>query len=139
MIIQPPQQGRRGSPDGGSVQDAAADVGVILPDVAMLALQQGRMIEAIKLIRSANPGLDLTRAKAALERLQAQAKAQVHGKAVAPDDGDDGDAPVRVVSSGPSRRPPTVEMGDPPGQLRWLLVVVVLLSAAVWMLFGGGA
>ena len=51
-----------------------ASAGLVLPDVAVLALQQGRLIEAIKLIRAANPGLDLARATALLARLQAQAR-----------------------------------------------------------------
>jgi hypothetical protein len=34
-------------------------------------------------------------------------------------------------------RPPTVEQGDPPGQLRWLLIVLALLALGLWFAFGG--
>ena len=73
MITIPPQD-VRGKPDRQQVQEAMASAGLVLPDVAVLALQQGRLIEAIKLIRAANPGLDLARAKAVMERMQAQAR-----------------------------------------------------------------
>ena len=131
MIIIPPSSSQRRKPDRQQVQEAAANAGMVLPDVAVMALQQGRVIEAIKLIRSANPGLDLARAKAVMQRMQAQAQAAV----VVADQG-------VVVADKPSlrllpRRPPTVAMGDPPGQLRWLLAVVALLVAAAWIGFGG--
>ena len=113
------------------MQQAAANAGLVLPDVAVLALQQGRVIEAIKLIRGANPGLDLARAKAVMQRMQAQA----HVAAA-----DAGGGVVRVSKAAmplQQHRPPTVAMGDPPGELRWLLLVVALVAAAVWIGFGG--
>lgn len=131
MITIPPPTGQRGKPDRQQMQEAAASAGLILPDVAVLALQQGRVIEAIKLIRTANPGLDLARAKAVMERMQAQARAAAAGEGA-------------MVSGKPamqvqSRRPPTVAMGDPPGQLRWLLLVVAMILAAAWVGFGAAA
>ena len=132
MIILPPPSNQRRTPDQKQVQEAAASAGVILPDVAVLAFQQGRLIEAIKLIRTANPGLDLARAKTAMLRMQADARTAVADEvADAVDHG-------RPATQATSRRPPTVAMGDPPGQLRWLLVVVALLVAATWIAFGGG-
>lgn len=131
MIILPPSSGQRRKPGHEQIQDAAAGAGLILPDVAVLALQQGRVIEAIKLIRGANPGLDLARAKAVMQRMQAQAHSAVEHKRAGPV------APGKPSLPAPSRRPPTVEMGDPPGQLRWLLLVATLLAAAVWLGFGG--
>lgn len=135
MILLPPSA-KRAASDRRTAQDVAAGVGVALPDVAVLALQQGRVIEAIKLIRTANPGLDLARAKAALERMQHQARATD-----ADEDGYAHEAAMPAVVMRPAplstRRPPTVAMGDPPGQLRWLLVVVALLVAATWIAFGG--
>lgn len=131
MITMPPPSGQPRKPDHGQLQDAAASAGLILPDAAVLAFQQGRMIEAIKLIRAANPGLDLSRAKAVMERMQAQAHAAAGG--INPGATAHGKSPMPV----PSRRRPTVEMGDPPGQLRWLLIVVALLAAAVWIGFDG--
>ena len=108
-----------------------ASAGLVLPDVAVLALQQGRLIEAIKLIRAANPGLDLARAKAVMERMQAQARTAVAEATPV-------DAARSAVRVRP-QRPPTVAMGDPPGQLRWLLVVVAALVAAAWIVFDGVA
>lgn len=129
----PQPTGQRHKPSHEQMQQAAAGAGLVLPDAALLALQQGRMIEAIKLIRGANPGLDLARAKAVMQRMQAQAHAAV-------DDTLPGTlAGGKPSLTAPSRRPPTVEMGDPPGQLRWLLVVAGLLAAAAWFGFGGSA
>jgi len=34
------------------------------------------------------------------------------------------------------KRPPTVQMGDAPGGLRWMLVVLALLAAATWIMLG---
>lgn len=129
MIILPPPSSQRRKPDH---QQAAASAGLDLPDMAILAMQQGRVIEAIKLIRTANPGLDLSRAKAVFERMQAQAGAA---------DASTGLVGVGKASPRPvmQKRPPTVEMGDPPGQLRWLLIVLALLVAAGWIGFNGVA
>jgi hypothetical protein len=133
MITIPPPADQRHKPDRQQVQQAAASAGLILPDAALLALQEGRVIEAIKIVRGANPGLDLARAKAAMQRMQAQAHAAVDDKVSGPFAGGKPSLPV------PSRRPPTVEMGDPPGQLRWLLVLAGLLAAVAWFGFGGGS
>ena len=32
------------------------------------------------------------------------------------------------------KRPPTVQMGDAPGSLRWMLIVLALLAAATWIM-----
>jgi hypothetical protein len=131
MITIPPPSGQRHKPGHEQVQQAAASAGLVLPDAAVLALQQGRVIEAIKLIRGANPGLDLARAKAVIQRMQAQAA--VEEKVPRPF------ASGKPSLPAPSRRTPTVEMGDPPGQLRWVLVVAGLLATAAWFGFGGGS
>lgn len=131
MINVPPPSGQQRKSGHEQVQEAAASAGLILPDAALLAFQQGRMIEAIKLIRGANPGLDLVRAKAVMERMQAQARAATAGL----------EPPARGAGKAmlplQSRRPPTVAMGDPPGQLRWLLIVLGLIAAGVWVAFDG--
>jgi hypothetical protein len=132
MIILPPPPSQRRKPDHQQVQQAAASAGLALPDVALLAFQQGRVLEAIKLIRTANPGLDLSRAKAAFERMQAHAGAADANSGFA----GIGKAPPPAARQ---KRPPTVAMGDPPGQLRWLLVMVALLVAAAWIGFNGVA
>lgn len=126
MIIIPPPTSQRRTPDRQQVQAAAANAGLELPDAAMLAFQQGRMIEGVRLVRAANPGLDLARAKAAIERMRAQA-----GSAIAQAKPDRTRAPSPLAL----RHPPTVAMGDPPGQLRWLLLVLALLAGAAWLLF----
>ncbi len=131
MITVPPPTSPRGKFDQRQVQDAMAGAGLVVPDVALLALQQGRLIEAIKVIRTANPGLDLARAKAVMERMQSQARSAVA-------DVDAASAPRKAQMPLQPRRSPTVEMGDPPGQVRWLLVVAGLLAAATWLGFGGG-
>lgn len=35
------------------------------------------------------------------------------------------------------RHPPTVEMGETPGSLRWMMIVLGLLALAAWLAFGG--
>ncbi|HWS77132.1 MAG TPA: hypothetical protein VN205_02030 [Thermomonas sp.] len=135
--MQPPPVHRSDSkPDAKALQAAAADAGLVLPDAALQAFREGRMIEAIKLIRVANPGLDLARAKAAMQRLQAS---QQFVTGVESSQRQDGLQPPQARPQPQARgtRPPTVEMGDRPGQLRWLLLVVALLAAAAWIALGG--
>jgi hypothetical protein len=91
------------------------------------------MIEAIKLVRAANPGLDLARAKAAMEHLQRAQRSTANLAGSHPEA-----APHHSPAPLASRtRPPTVAQGDPPGQLRWVLIVLALLAGAVWYVFGG--
>lgn len=132
MIIVPPPSKPRGKPDRKQVQDAVASAGLILPDLAIQALQDGRVIEAIKLIRTANPGLDLARAKAVMDKMQAQARSTATDVDAGPV------APIKASMPVQPRRTPTVQMGDEPGQLRWLLVVAGLLAAVLWLGFGAG-
>jgi hypothetical protein len=132
MVNVPPPTSPHGKSDRQKLQDAAAGAGLILPDMAVQAFQQGRVIEAIKLIRTANPGLDLTRAKAVVERMQAQA----HSAAADMRPGSTGAGKASMPLQ--SHRPPTVAKGDPPGQVRWLLVVVAIVAVATWLAFSGG-
>ena len=120
--------------DAKALQAAAAEAGIQLPDAALQAFRDGRMIEAIKLIRAVNPGLDLARAKAALDHLQ-RAQRSATGMAADKVQGARHSLPAMVARS---TRPPTVEQGDPPGQLRWLLIVLALLALGIWFAFGGG-
>ena len=93
------------------------------------ALARGDRLGAIKLMREAGaPNL-----KAALQAIEAQAaKASATTK---PEPASASKTLVQQVRG----RPPTVAMGDPPGQLRWLLAVVAMLVAAAWIGFGNGA
>lgn len=137
----PPSPTQRPALDLRRLHQAAEGAGIQLPETAVLALQQGQLLEAIKRIRAANPGLDLRRAKQLADRLQAHsnatkpAKKSTHkpdtasGHAVV-------DAAHAVQSRDPHARPPTVQMGDAPGGLRWVLAVAVLLAVAVWLAFG---
>ena len=127
--MQPPPVHR---PDAKTLQAAAADAGINLPDAAVQAFQHGRMIEAIKLVRAANPGIDLARAKAAMEHLQRAQRSAVGAAA-----GQLGEAHRPPAPQARATRPPTVEQGDPPGQLRWLLIVLALIAAGLWFAFGG--
>ena len=127
--MQPPPAPR---PDAKTLQAAAADAGITLPDAAIQAFQQGRMIEAIKLVRASNPGLNLARAKAAMEHLQ-----RAQGSGVGAAAGKLGEAHRPAPLQARATRPPTVEQGDPPGQLRWLLIVLALVAGGVWFAFGG--
>ncbi|MEF9977251.1 MAG: hypothetical protein RR969_12590 [Thermomonas sp.] len=120
--------------DAKALQAAAADAGIQLPDAALQAFRDGRMIEAIKLIRAVNPGLDLARAKAALDHLQ---RAQRSATGVAAGKTQDARQLPPAVQAR-STRPPTVEQGDPPGQLRWLLIVLALLALGIWFALAGG-
>lgn len=129
--MQPPPVNR---PDAKTLQAAAADAGIQLPDAAIQAFQQGRMIEAIKLIRTANPGLDLARAKAAMEHLQQRAQRSAAGGTAGPSEALQHRSPAVHARA---TRPPTVAQGDPPGQLRWVLIVLALLAAGLWFAFGG--
>lgn len=93
------------------------------------ALARGDKLGAIKLMREAGaPNL-----RAALQAIEAQASAASQARKLGPPALPNG-APARPAMQ---PRTPTVAMGDPPGQLRWLLVVVALLVAAAWIAFGG--
>lgn len=112
----------------GVDQPGGASAGFVLPPDAAAAVAQGRFIEAIALLRGANPQLDLKSAQAAIddylhppsESASPPARSKRH---------------VRT----PSARVPTVVAGDS-GSALWLLALVLLVLAAVlaWWL-GGGA
>ena len=118
-----------------------------LPPELQLALQRGDLLGAIKAIRSVGR-MDLQAAKRAVEqqvREQAQRQA-VEARAHADGGKHELEAVADQVRAAARRaaqakrvreRPPTIEMGDRPGDMRWVLIVAALLAAAVWVVFGG--
>ena len=93
------------------------------------ALARGDKLGAIKLMREAGaPNL-----KAALQAIEAQAANASRATKSGPPSRRK-DVPGRPA---PQARTPTVMMGDPPGQLRWLLLAVALLVASAWIVFDG--
>lgn len=90
-----------------------------VPAAARNALQQGNLIEAIKRLREANPGLSL---KAAKDHVDGMASAMPAPQA---------QRSGRTFAA-PRERVPTVMMGDQPGGLRWLFVLITCVALAAW-------
>ncbi len=123
-----------------------------LPPELQQALQRGDVLSAMKALRGIS-GMDLQAAKRAFEqqvRTQVQQQADA-GRQAAGDKraqaekaleamADKGRSPVRSAAHVITQqtRPPTIVMGDRPGDMRWVLIVAALLAAAVWVGFGGG-
>jgi hypothetical protein len=122
-----------------------------VPQEAVDALQRGDLVAAFKSLRQAG-GINMQAVGRALE-----AQARQHAEQQANRSG----GPVKQTAATPAetleslagkaraaqqgvaqqvalhrKRPPTVEMGDAPGSLRWMLVVLVLLAAATWIMLG---
>ena len=109
------------------------------------ALQRGDMRALMQAVRASGASIDLPAARRALQaQLRAQAQQQAAGRL------DDAQATKRAAADAAQaarqsmaeavhrrKRPPTVEMGDRPGETRWVLIVAVLLALAVWLGFGG--
>ena len=108
------------------------------------ALQRGDIRALMQALRAQGSAVDLQAARQALARQVREA--QQHGGA--------GALQVPPVARGAveaareakqdaahalrqRRRPSTVEMGDRPGEMRWMLLVAALLALAVWVVFGG--
>ena len=98
---------------------ASAKSSVHVPPTVHAALKQGNLIDAVKRLREANPGMSL---KAARDHAQGLAAT----------------LPKRHVDRAAStfasdrERTPTVVMGDKPGSLRWMLVVIAFAILAWW-------
>ena len=109
------------------------------------ALQRGDIRALMQAVRASGASIDLPAARRALQaQLRAQAQQQAAGRL------DDAQATKRAAADAAQaarqsmaevvhrrKRPPTVEMGDRPGETRWVLIVAVLLALAVWLGFGG--
>ncbi|MDI1251797.1 hypothetical protein [Thermomonas sp.] len=98
---------------------ASTQSAVQVPAVVKNALQQGNLIEAVKRLREANPGISLKAAKDHVDALGAR-------------------MPVKQIQRAAStfastrERTPTVVMGDKPGGLRWLFVLIAFVGLAGW-------
>ena len=90
-----------------------------MPAAAKSALQQGNLIDAIKRLREANPGLSLKAAKDHVDALVATVPTHPASRA-------------GTTFANARDRVPTVMMGDKPGNLRWLFVLIAFLAVAWW-------
>lgn len=113
-----------------AVMDAATSAiqksGVQVPAEARNALQQGHVLEAVKQLRAANPGMSLKAAKDHVDALAAKlpAKHVQQAKQVK-------HAASSTFASA-RERTPTVVMGDKPGGLRWLFVLIAFVALVGW-------
>lgn len=122
-----------------------------VPQAVVDALQSGDLVAAFKSLRQAG-GINVHDVRRALEAQARQhAEQQSHRAggteqqfpAGARETMDAMAGKARAAQQGIARqvalqrkRPPTVEMGDAPGSLRWMLVVLALLAAATWIMLG---
>ncbi|MGV8944223.1 hypothetical protein [Thermomonas sp.] len=90
-----------------------------IPAAVRNAMQQGNLIDAIKRLREANPGMSLKAAKDHVDGMASK-------------------LPVKRVPRAAStfthtrERTPTVVMGDSPGNLRWLFVLIAFAGLVWW-------
>lgn len=95
---------------------------LVIPPAAAAALQRGEFIEAIALLRGANPNLDLKTAKQAVDHLRSSRSAPA--------------AHVAHASAMPkSQRVPTVVEGDSGGHRSLLVLAFIAMAVALWWLF----
>lgn len=112
-------------PGGASVDDASGKVAFEFPPAAAAAVARGEMVEAIALLRGANPQLNLKSARDAVEHVRKGALPTAD------------QAPDNVFSDYP-QRVPTVMAGDR-GSHAWLVLVLVaaLVVGVLWAVGGG--
>ncbi|MEO5629565.1 MAG: hypothetical protein ABIQ62_07345 [Thermomonas sp.] len=103
-----------------SATSAIQKSGAHLPAEVGNALQQGNLLEAVKRLRQANPGMSLKAAKDHVDALGARLPA----KQVKP--------AASATFANTRERTPTVVMGDKPGGLRWLFVLIAFVGLAGW-------
>lgn len=115
-----------------AVQAVAVDEAVMTPAASAIqksgtkvtaevrnALQQGNSIDAIKRLREANPGMSLKAAKDHVDALGARLPVKQVQRAA-------------TTFANTRERTPTVVMGDKPGGLRWLFVLIAFAGLALW-------
>ena len=122
-----------------------------VPQEAVDALQRGDLVAAFKSLRQVG-GINMQAVGRALEaqaRQHAEQQADRRGDALKQtattasaalgnlaDKARDAQQGVAQQVALHRKRPPTVQMGDAPGSLRWMLIVLALLAAAAWIVFG---
>lgn len=95
---------------------------LVIPPEAAAALQRGQFIEAIALLRGANPNLDLKTARQAVDHLRSDRSTPT--------------AHAAHSSTMPrSQRVPTVVEGDRGGHRSLLVLAFIALAVALWWLF----
>lgn len=124
-----------------------------VPQEAVDALQRGDLLAAFKSIRAQGGAVNLQSIGKVLEshaRQYAEQQASARqgppplphaSRSMAQAKQAARDVASRAAATGPvadlrklaHKRPPTVAMGDAPGGLRWVLVVLALLAVAAWM------
>ena len=127
-MVEEASQAASAPADAAARRHAAAATGSLeIPESAVAALREGRMVEAIRTLRQANPGLDLKTAKDAVEALGRRLPEQA-GKARS----------QAVLALARAKRPPTVAPGDR-GGVRAVVYALALAGGALawWMLRGG--
>lgn len=115
----------------------------LLAAQVMQALARGDKIAAVKLVREAGVGslreaMQYVEAQAVsrnpavkegLQRAAQGAAADLHGL--------QSHARSAAQALPAHNRTPTVVMGEAPGHLRWVMIVLGLLALAAWLAFGG--
>jgi ribosomal protein L7/L12 len=102
-----------------SATSAIRKSGMQVPATVKDALQQGNVIEAVKRLREANPGLSLKAARDHVDALGIKPSVRPASRAA-------------TTCGTPRDRVPTVMMGDKPGGLRWLFVLIAFAAIAWW-------
>ncbi len=101
--------------------------GVQVPTAVHAALKQGNLLEAVKSLRHANPGMSL---KAAKDHVEALGIASPKRKTERHIEGHVERSATTFASA--RERTPTVVMGDKPGSLRWLFVLIAFAVMLGW-------
>ena len=117
----------------------------LLADQVMQALVRGDKLAAVKLMRDAGAGslreaMQRVAAQAASREPAAQDEVQKLAQGIAGARDRHGvQAHARAAQSAlrAHARTPTVVMGEAPGEVRWLLLVLGLLALAAWLAFAG--
>ena len=111
----------------------------LLAAQVMQALARGDKLAAVKLVREAGAGS----LREAMQYVEAQAvsrnPAMKDGlqRAAADLHGLQSHARSAAQALHAHNRTPTVVMGEAPGHLRWVMIVLGLLALAAWLAFGG--